>query len=103
KTGTVQNPHGEDHSVFIAFAPRENPKIAIAVVVENAGYGSTWSAPIASLMVEQYLNKNISRPKPYIDRLLQANLLPKPKNVKVKSTTSSADSSRQTREGGENE
>src|SRR5690606_20937055 len=53
KTGTVQNPHGEDHSVFIAFAPRENPKIAIAVVVENAGYGSTWSAPIASLMVEQ--------------------------------------------------
>ena len=76
KTGTVQNPHGEDHSVFVAFAPRENPKIAIAVVVENAGFGSTWSAPIASLMVEQYIRDSISRPKIYVDRLLQANLLP---------------------------
>lgn len=76
KTGTVQNPHGADHSVFVAFAPRDNPKIAIAVVVENAGYGSTWSAPIASLMVEQYINGSISRPKAYMDRLLNANLLP---------------------------
>jgi penicillin-binding protein 2 len=76
KTGTVQNPHGEDHSVFIAFAPRDNPKIAIAVVVENAGYGSTWSAPIASLMVEKYIKKSISRPQIYIDRIMQANLLP---------------------------
>ena len=55
KTGTVQNPHGEDHSVFIAFAPKENPKIAIAVVVENSGYGSVWAAPIASLLIEKYL------------------------------------------------
>jgi penicillin-binding protein 2 len=76
KTGTVQNPHGEDHSVFVAFAPRDNPKIAIAVVVENAGFGATWSAPIASLMVEQYIRDSISRPKIYVDRLLQANLLP---------------------------
>ncbi|HEY1009527.1 MAG: penicillin-binding protein 2 [Daejeonella sp.] len=76
KTGTVQNPHGKDHSVFVAFAPRVNPKIAIAVVVENAGFGSTWSAPIASLMVEKYLTDSISRPKYYIDRLLEANLLP---------------------------
>lgn len=76
KTGTVQNPHGKDHSVFVAFAPRDNPKIAIAVVVENAGYGSTWSAPIASLMIEKYINGTISRPKAYIDRLLDANLLP---------------------------
>ena len=76
KTGTVQNPHGADHSVFVAFAPRDNPKIAIAVVVENAGFGSTWSAPIASLMVEKYLTGSVSRPKAYIDRLLEANLLP---------------------------
>ncbi|WP_395803403.1 penicillin-binding protein 2 [Daejeonella sp.] len=89
KTGTVQNPHGKDHSVFIAFAPRDNPKIAIAVVVENAGYGSTWSAPIASLMVEKYIKKSISRPQIYVDRILEANLLPgaavksKPKNKSV--------------------
>ena len=57
KTGTVQNPHGKDHSVFIAFAPMDNPKIAIAVIVENAGYGGTWAAPIASLMIEKYLLK----------------------------------------------
>jgi penicillin-binding protein 2 len=76
KTGTVQNPHGKDHSVFVAFAPRDNPKIAIAVVVENAGFGGTWSAPIASLMVEKYIKKSISRPKVYVDRLLEANLLP---------------------------
>jgi penicillin-binding protein 2 len=76
KTGTVQNPHGKDHSVFVAFAPRDNPKIAIAVVVENAGFGATWSAPIASLMVEKYIKKTISRPQEYVDRLLQANLLP---------------------------
>jgi penicillin-binding protein 2 len=76
KTGTVQNPHGKDHSVFVAFAPRDNPKIAIAVVVENAGFGATWSAPIASLMVEKYIKKSISRPQIYVDRIMQANLLP---------------------------
>ena len=85
KTGTVQNPHGEDHSVFVAFAPRDNPKIAIAVVVENAGFGSTWSAPIASLLVEKYLTGKISRPKAYLDRLLEANLLPGRAVVKPKS------------------
>lgn len=84
KTGTVQNPHGENHSVYFGFAPRENPKIAIAVVVENAGYGSTWSAPIASLMVEKYLTDSISRPKYYIDRLLEANLLPGAKKAAPK-------------------
>jgi penicillin-binding protein 2 len=62
KTGTAQNPHGADHSVFIAFAPKENPKIAIAVYVENAGFGGTWAAPIASLMIEKYLNDSIARP-----------------------------------------
>ena len=61
KTGTVENPHGDDHSMFIAFAPKDNPQIAIAVIVENSGYGSTWAAPIASLLIEQYLNKKIER------------------------------------------
>ena len=60
KTGTVQNGDYPDHSVFIAFAPRENPKIAIAVYVEYAGFGGTWAAPIASLMIEKYLNREIS-------------------------------------------
>lgn len=76
KTGTVQNPHGDNHSVFFAFAPRKNPKIAIAVVVENAGYGATWSAPIASLMIEKYLRDTITRPKSYVEKILHANLLP---------------------------
>ncbi|PIE83800.1 MAG: penicillin-binding protein 2 [Bacteroidia bacterium] len=66
KTGTSQNPHGEDHSIFIAFAPRDRPKIAIAVYLENEGFGRTWAAPLAGLMVQQYLtdtikNKHIER------------------------------------------
>jgi penicillin-binding protein 2 len=60
KTGTVQNPHGEDHSVFFAFAPINKPKIAIAVFVENAGWGGTWAAPIASLIIEKYLKGKVS-------------------------------------------
>jgi len=59
KTGTAQNPHGEDHSLFIMFAPFEDPEIAIAVAVENAGYGGSAAAPIASLMAEQYLNGSV--------------------------------------------
>ncbi len=62
KTGTAQNPHGKDHSIFIAFAPKDNPKIAISVIVENAGFGATWAAPIAMLMIEKYLLKRINRP-----------------------------------------
>ena len=59
----------------MAFAPRNNPKIAIAVIVENSGYGSTWAAPIASLLVEKYIKDSISRPAYYIDRLLNADLI----------------------------
>lgn len=59
KTGTAQNPHGEDHSLFMMFAPFDDPEIAIAVVVENAGFGATAAAPIASLMTEQYLTGTI--------------------------------------------
>ena len=79
KTGTVQNPHGENHAVFFAFAPREDPKIAIAVFVENAGYGGVWAAPIASMMVESYLKDTITLPKYIQDRIYNGNLLPKPK------------------------
>lgn len=61
KTGTAENPHGEDHSIFIAFAPRENPQIALAVYVENEGFGGTWAAPIASLMIEKYLTNEVKR------------------------------------------
>ncbi len=63
KTGTAQNPHGEDHSVFIAFAPKDNPTIAIAVYVENAGWGGRAAASTASLMIEKYIRKTISRPE----------------------------------------
>jgi len=63
KTGTAQNPHGKNHSVFFCFAPRENPKIAVAVLVENAGQGAWFAAPIATLMVEKYLNDSTSRPE----------------------------------------
>ncbi len=62
KTGTAQNPHGEDHSIFMAFAPKENPRIAISVYVENGGFGATYAAPIASLMIEKYLADTLTRP-----------------------------------------
>ena len=78
KTGTVQNNHGKDHSLFVGFAPRENPVIAIAVVVENAGFGATWAAPIASLMMEQYIYGKIER-KELFDRISTSVINP---NVK---------------------
>ncbi len=62
KTGTAENPHGQDHSIFIAFAPKDNPKIAIAVFVENGYWGSRWAGPIATLMIEKYLNGKTKRP-----------------------------------------
>ncbi|MCE1189722.1 MAG: penicillin-binding protein 2 [Ignavibacteria bacterium] len=57
KTGTAQNPHGKDHSIFMGFAPFDNPKIAVAVLVENAGFGATWAAPIAQKVMLAYLLK----------------------------------------------
>lgn len=80
KTGTVQNPHGKNHAVFMCFAPKENPKIAIACIVENAGYGATWAAPVATLLIEKYLKKDSVTSRPELEkRLLEAYLLPKPK------------------------
>jgi len=74
KTGTAQNPHGKDHSIFVAFAPMDKPKIAIAVYVENAGYGSTWAAPIAGLMIEKYLTNKITKTWQE-KRIIEANLI----------------------------
>lgn len=67
KTGTSQNSHGKDHSVFFAFAPKDNPKIAIAVFVENAGWGSDFASPIASLMIEKYLRGEISESRKWLE------------------------------------
>ncbi len=77
KTGTAQNPHGQDHSVFFAFAPKDHPKIAIAVIVENAGFGATWAAPIASLMLEQYLTGKHDTRKAMEDRILNKDFIHK--------------------------
>ncbi len=74
KTGTAQNPHGKDHAVFLAFAPRDNPQIAIACLVENAGFGGTWSAPIVTLMIEKYLKGKTDRPE-LEKKMMEANLI----------------------------
>jgi penicillin-binding protein 2 len=76
KTGTAQNPHGNDHSMFVCFAPRDNPKIAVAVAVENGGWGASWAAPIASLIVEKYLRDSISRPE-IEQKMLEGDLIHK--------------------------
>lgn len=77
KTGTVQNPHGENHSIFIAFAPKDNPTIAIATVVENAGYGSTWAAPICTLMIEKYINRDTVSQRPELEKKMMETAIPK--------------------------
>ena len=74
KTGTADNPHGKPHSIFIGFAPVDNPKIAICVIVENAGFGSTFAAPIASLMVEKYITRKSTR-KELIENMKKINTL----------------------------
>jgi penicillin-binding protein 2 len=69
-----QNPHGKDHSIFISFAPKDNPRIALAVYVENAGFGSTLAAPIASLIIEKYIKGSIT--KKYLEQyVLGINLM----------------------------
>ncbi len=84
KTGTVENKARiggkvikmKDHSVFVAFAPKDDPRIAIAVVVENAGYGATWAGPVASLMMEKYLTDTIATKRKFLEtKLLNANLV----------------------------
>lgn len=86
KTGTAQNERViagkrvklQNHSLFVAFAPRVNPKIAVAVIVENSGYGATWAGPIASLMIEQYLHDSISKKRePLVKKMQEAKIIPR--------------------------
>ena len=79
KTGTAQNPRGADNSVFICFAPMDNPKIAIAAYVENGGFGAAYAAPIASLMAEKYLCGETSRPE-LEKRMKEADLMARVKH-----------------------
>lgn len=80
KTGTAQNPHGDDNSVFICFAPKDNPKIAVAAYIENGSFGARWAAPIASLLVEKYLRGEIGDARePLEKRIMEGNLLDKVK------------------------
>ncbi|MCL2682946.1 MAG: penicillin-binding protein 2 [Bacteroidales bacterium] len=74
KTGTVQNPHGKNHATFIAFAPMDEPKIAIAVFIENSGFGGTWAAPIASLLIEKYLTRDVKR-KELMQEMINAGFM----------------------------
>lgn len=88
KTGTAQNPHGKDHSIFEGFAPIKNPKIAIAVYVENGGFGAEYAAPIAGLMMEKYLTGTVSRPD-LEKKMVEANLMaPDAQVVSVKTSKS---------------
>lgn len=76
KTGTAENPHGEDHSVFVAFAPKDNPRIAISVYVEHGKWGASYAAPIASLLIEKYMTDSIAPNRKWIEaRMLSGNLM----------------------------
>ncbi|MDE7381628.1 MAG: penicillin-binding protein 2 [Muribaculaceae bacterium] len=76
KTGTAQNPHGKDHSVFMGFAPYHNPRIAVCVYVENAGFGATFGVPIGSLIIEKYLKGEISPSRKGIEeRMFNSNTI----------------------------
>lgn len=103
KTGTVQNVHGKNHSVFIGFAPRENPKIAIAVIVENGGYGGAYAAPIASFITEKYLTDSLKGRRingATVEQYKADNLLPVlkdklPTKLKLKVDSSKVDTTKQ--------
>lgn len=80
KTGTAQNPRGDDNSVFICFAPKDNPKIAVAAYIEHGSFGARWAAPIASLLVEKYLSGEISQSRKALEtRVMEGNLMDKVK------------------------
>lgn len=75
KTGTSENPHGADHSLFIGFAPKDNPQVAIAVIVENGGFGATNAVPIARLMMEKYLLGDILEQDLYLEKALAERVI----------------------------
>lgn len=80
KTGTAQNPHGKDHSAFMGFAPYEDPKIAVAVYVENGGFGAVFGVPIGSLVMEKYLTDTISPSRKYMeDQMINTSVFYAPK------------------------
>ncbi|MDR2627277.1 MAG: penicillin-binding protein 2 [Dysgonamonadaceae bacterium] len=77
KTGTAENPHGKDHSAFMGFAPKDDPRVAIAVYVENAGFGATYAVPIGRLMMEKYLLGEVPEQDKWIeDRMINTSILP---------------------------
>lgn len=94
KTGTAQNPHGDDHSVFISFAPKNNPKIAVAVYVENAGPGGRWAAPIAGLMIEKYIKDSVEN-KAMEDYVLHPPLWTTMPQKKIKTSTPATDDNKE--------
>ena len=78
KTGTAENNQrgGKDHSIFFAFAPKDNPKIAIAVYVENGGWGGSYAAPIVSLMIERYIKGEVAANRKWLEeRMFNADLI----------------------------
>lgn len=81
KTGTSQNPHGKDHAVFIGFAPKDNPKIAISVFLENSGFGGTWAAPTASLIIEKYLTGKVSASRRWLEDQVKEFTVYTPENL----------------------
>ncbi|MBC8173361.1 MAG: penicillin-binding protein 2 [Chitinophagales bacterium] len=84
KTGTAENPHGKSHSWFSCFAPQENPKIAIGIIVENSGWGASYAAPIASLITEKYLTGKISEKRKVLEKkMMDADLINEPKPEKI--------------------
>ena len=83
KTGTAQNPHGKDHSAFMGFAPYNEPKIAVAVYVENGGWGATYGVPIGSLVMEKYLTGTIAPERKYMeDQMMHSSIFYAPPKKK---------------------
>ena len=96
KTGTAENPHGKDHSWFSCFAPEKNPKIAVAIIIENGGWGASYAAPIASLVVEKYVNRTISeKRKPLEERMMKAVLIDAPELLPQPEQKAPVDSNKQ--------
>ena len=104
KTGTAQNPHGRDHSAFMGFAPMSDPKIAVAVYVENAGFGATFGVPIGAVMMEQYLNGKLSPAREAVARRMENTSLYSAKlygGKKQEGSNKKQDASGKKQEGGD--
>ena len=96
KTGTAQNPHGRDHSVFMGFAPMNDPKIAICVYVENAGFGATYGVPIGSLMIQRYLRGDSPGLRKAAARMAASHTIAYPKPKKPAAVATSTTSTKST-------